>query len=479
MPRRTVLSLSVALLAACVPSYAFQPGDDGGPDATTGEDAAVDAPHAVDATADHAVLGDGGPPPSVDGAPPPLAVLSAGHSHTCVLRDAGTVVCWGDDSQNELGRGPANPDASDYRGAPVYGANDAGGVLSSASEVQSGYGYSCALVAGTPYCWGGNDSSMLGNNDQYTQRAAPVAVLSALNSQPLTGIQRLAVGRIAACAQTQGGHWLCWGDANAGQLTTDIAPSGGNVSQATEVPGLNGAIDVVMGYAHGCAINADRTVSCWGKDDYRQTGQPSTAICGTAPYTVTCQPHVSPVAGLSNVQALGLADNSSCALDLAGAVRCWGSFAAGELGTFDGDAGSGDAGSTCAESGDASAPCSEVPQLIALPRPAVSISGGEDWNGAAYCAVLDDGTLACWGSDASGELAINQTTSAPNPTPTKARDVNGPLTGVTVVASGDTHKCALLADGGLLCWGMTDPNQPDGRLGTVNISQPYAIPVAW
>jgi hypothetical protein len=67
------------------------------------------------------------------------------------------------------------------------------------------------------------------------------------------------------------------------------------------------------------------------------------------------------------------------------------------------------------------------------------------------CAVLADETVTCWGYNYYGQLgnATNNRTDTENPTPT----VVAGLAGVTQLAAGDTHTCAVLADETVTCWG--------------------------
>ena len=69
------------------------------------------------------------------------------------------------------------------------------------------------------------------------------------------------------------------------------------------------------------------------------------------------------------------------------------------------------------------------------------------------CAVLDDGSARCWGSNSDGRLGDETTTDRTTPVP-----VTG-LSGATAIAAGWRHTCALLADGTVTCWGY------GGRLG--------------
>ena len=63
------------------------------------------------------------------------------------------------------------------------------------------------------------------------------------------------------------------------------------------------------------------------------------------------------------------------------------------------------------------------------------------------CAALSDGTVQCWGSNASGQLGDGTTTNSSVPV-----TVSG-VTTASVVYTYDDYTCAGLTDGSYTCWG--------------------------
>ncbi|HXU03943.1 MAG TPA: hypothetical protein VN903_23435, partial [Polyangia bacterium] len=99
-------------------------------------------------------------------------------------------------------------------------------------------------------------------------------------------------------------------------------------------------------------------------------------------------------------------------------------------------------------------------------RKAVAAAGGFQF----ICVLGDDGAMACWGDNWSGELGMGMT-SAPRsclPEETGAANVVAlPAPAVAVGARGQSagggaHACALLASREVTCWGEND----SGQLGT-------------
>ncbi|MBK6971243.1 MAG: hypothetical protein IPH29_19590 [Candidatus Microthrix sp.] len=84
------------------------------------------------------------------------------------------------------------------------------------------------------------------------------------------------------------------------------------------------------------------------------------------------------------------------------------------------------------------------------------------------CALLADGGVSCWGFNGEGQLGNGTTTDSSVPVL-----VTG-ITDATAVAIGNSHSCALLADGGVSCWGRNDY----GLLGDgTTINSSVSIPV--
>jgi len=95
-----------------------------------------------------------------------VQVTVGGYTHTCALKQDGTVWCWGDNHSGKLGDGTTTD-----RYTPVLVQN-----LSGVVQVTGGYAHTCALKGdGTVWCWGQNYYGQLGDGTT-TQRLTPVQV---------------------------------------------------------------------------------------------------------------------------------------------------------------------------------------------------------------------------------------------------------------------------------------------------------------
>ncbi|CAM3714312.1 IPTL-CTERM sorting domain-containing protein [Paracidovorax anthurii] len=363
-------------------------------------------------------------PVTVSGLGSGVAAIAAGSSHTCAVTMAGAVRCWGDNTNGRLGDGSSTQSL-----IPVA----VSGLGSGATAIAAGNAHTCALTtAGAVRCWGANSNGQAGDGTISIQRNTPTAV-SGLGS----GVAAISARNSHTCAVTVAGAVLCWGNNPDGRLG-----DGSTTQSATPVAvsGLGAGVAAVSaGTSHSCALTTAGAVRCWGLNSNGQLGD-GTTTQRTTPVAVS---------GLgAGVVAIGPGANHTCALTTAGGVLCWGSNALGRLGD----------GTTT----DSLAPVA----VSGLGSGVVAIGSGNFHT----CALTTAGAVLCWGSNSNGQVG-NGVFSIQETTPVA---VSGLGSGVTAIAVGNFHTCALTTAGAVLCWGANF----DGRVGdgsTTNRNSPTPV----
>jgi alpha-tubulin suppressor-like RCC1 family protein len=263
----------------------------------------------------------------------------------------------------------------------------------------------------------------------------------------------LTAGFLHACALLEDGSVKCWGSNNHGQLGQgDTGPRGalpdsmGDALLPVSLGSGRTARQVAAGGYFSCALLDDGAVKCWGQNASGQLGHDTNIQYGDRPGQMGDALPVTALAGPRVVQlAAGL--NHACALHEDGTVRCWGANESGQLGQ-------GDAvgrGGTYA--------VGAVPDTRVSALPAVSLGGkalGVFARGNTSCALREDGSLACWGNNASGQLLVGNTANvgtSPAQMGSALVAANVGSSPVGQLALGPDHGCALLASGQVKCWG--------------------------
>lgn len=99
------------------------------------------------------------------------------------------------------------------------------------------------------------------------------------------------------------------------------------------------------------------------------------------------------------------------------------------------------------------APCTPAPADPRYLSNATQVVAGLGFS----CALLEDGSVTCWGSNNQGQLG-NVFTGALHPTPTAIGD-GGVLPRFVQIAAGDSFVCAIDAVGTIWCWGAGESGQ--------------------
>ncbi len=287
--------------------------------------------------------------------------------------------------------------------------------------------------------------------------AIPTGAAAEQASQPTSvAAGGLDVGAYHACALLPSASVRCWGYGADGALGYgDPRTIGDDETPAAAGPVELGAGRTSMalsaGSVHSCALLDDGTVRCWGFGGEGRLGYANTSGVGVEQPPGAVGPVDLGAGRTATAVTAGRAH--TCAVLDNGMVRCWGFGLDGRLGY-------GNTNSI----GDDETPGSVGPVRLGAGRTAKAITAGE----AHTCALLDDGTVRCWGANASGQLGYGNTTPVgDDETPDVTRPVNlGPERTAVAVSAGSFHTCALLDNASVRCWGFAG----NGQLGYGNIS---------
>lgn len=147
----------------------------------------------------------------------------------------------------------------------------------------------------------------------------------------------------STCEPTGDGRARCVrADPSDGGLRDAGTPDAAGTDAGSSCAGNHSARQLAVGALHACAIRDDDVVVCWGSNAYGQLGDGlgdgSFAAHGACPAAGDdCSPR--PVVALAQdgsplrASRIGAGGVTSCALDLAGHVQCWGQGGDGERGT--------------------------------------------------------------------------------------------------------------------------------------------------
>jgi E3 ubiquitin-protein ligase HERC3 len=414
----------------------------------------VTAEHAADAAGDGATS-DGGAPCG-DAACGAVRTVVTGGGDSCVIFADGRLKCWGANAYGQLGRGDDdNRGVAPGQMGPNLPSIDVGSGRTVRDVAVGGYHVCALLDTGQVKCWGANLFGALGSGDQMHRGNAANQMGDNMPAVDL-GTGRTAVGIVAGnlfnCALLDHGQVKCWGDNAQGELGIpgDTNHRGDNPGEmgdnlrAIDVGAGRTVVAIDAGTAHVCVLLDNAQIKCWGANYYGELGRGGVA----APVSDE-RAAVSLGTGRTAVAvAAGL--GASCALLDNGQVKCWGRNEIGQLGLGD----RRNRGDLAADMGD------NLPAIdLGAGRSARSIHAATEY----ACAVLNDGSIKCWGGNAYGQLGIGSTEQR-GPLPGQLGDNLPPIdvggTGaLQAFSAGAAHNCALYTGGRLACWGLNSAGQ--------------------
>ncbi|HSV39219.1 MAG TPA: fibronectin type III domain-containing protein [Nocardioidaceae bacterium] len=322
-------------------------------------------------------------------------MVSAGNTHTCGVKNVGTLWCWGVGHDGAGEGDPAIPSQV--------------GEASTWASVDASYSFSCALTtANALWCWGNNSQGQLGDGTTTTQ-PAPYEAL------PGTW-EAVATGTAHTCGVRSDGTLWCWGENSSAQLGDDTTTPR---DEPVQVGTGTTWVDVSAGQSHTCATDSDGNGWCWGSNGSGEHGTGDTSTHQT-PALVTLGPW----------SRLATGNQYTCGIKSAGSLWCWGYNAVGQVG--------GSGGGTTKS------------QVTAASTWSAVTTGGEH-----ACGIATDKSLFCWGLNLYGQVGGGPDVPAFPAPPTEV----APGSEWRAVGAGTYHSCGVKTDGSAWCWGRNDSGQ--------------------
>ncbi|RLT29548.1 MAG: hypothetical protein DWI54_07535, partial [Chloroflexi bacterium] len=328
-------------------------------------------------------------------------------------------------------------------------------------QITTGLSHSCAILTdGMVKCWGYNANGELGLGDTSSRgtdaddmgvNLAAIDLGTGSDGVKFTA-KALSGGDSHTCAILSDDSLKCWGLNASGQLGIGNLLSKGDArnEMGNNLPKVNlgtgkTAKFVSAGVAHTCAILNDDTLKCWGANTSGQLGYGDT-VALSAPSAA-----VVPFENGRTVRAVSAGIAHTCVILDGNSVHCWGNNADGQLGL---------------ENATALNAPSANPVNLGADLTATQISSRGDHS----CAILNDGSVKCWGNNLKGQLGQNNANSLLANIGTAADQMGDNLPAITLgdgrtalsittsnlATAGSSsfgNTCVILDDYTVKCWG--------------------------
>jgi len=335
--------------------------------------------------------------------------ISGGYKHSCGLLSNGSIMCWGLNTDGQIGDGTT----TSPRKNPVF-VNTTESFVS----IAGGIYHTCGLLSnGSMMCWGRNSNGQIGDGTTTTPRKNPVFVNTTESFVSITA------GSYHTCGLLSNGSMMCWGYNNYGQIGDGTENE--DRLNPVFVNSTESFVSITAGNAHTCGLLSNGSMMCWGRNNYGQIGNGSASADVLNPVFVNSTDSFVSITG---------GDYHNCGLLENGSMMCWGR-------NTDGQIGNGSAGGNALN-----------PVFVNTTESFVSITGGESHT----CSLLSNGSSMCWGRNDEGQIGDGTNgTDRLNPVFVNTTESFVSITGV------GQHTCGLLSNGSSMCWGYNS----DGQIG--------------
>lgn len=307
-------------------------------------------------------------------------------------------------------------------------------------KLVAGGSHTCAILHdGSLKCWGQNTSGQLGqgNTDTIGDDELPSSAMAINFGQKVVDA---AAGLSHTCVLLEDQTVKCFGDNSRGQLGlghTDNIGDNETADTFASVPLGTAVKSIYAGTRFNCALLINQEVKCWGENNFGQLGYGHTDNLGDDE-------------DLSSYGNLALGDDviqmdistisyHTCAvLKSSNSLKCWGLNNQGQLGHGHTD-----------NLGDDETPDSYG--TVAFGNEVLQIATGASHT----CALSSGQQVRCWGANSVGQTGFgSNTTIGDDEAADSAPYLDFDGADISMVATGNTHTCAIGTDDSLHCFGL-------------------------
>lgn len=371
--------------------------------------------------------------------------VETGGNHTCALHRDGSVRCWGQNNFGQLGQGTSESLGDNE---PVSSI-EALVFEERVTQITAGGFHTCALLeSGNIRCWGRNDRGQLGLGDTLNR-----GILEKATELPVVSLGGQAVGVYAGtshtCAILDDQTVRCWGRNANGELGVGTTTNIGDVDMPSDHAALDFGKDIIKldissVSSHTCALFADNSAKCWGRNDVGQLGLGVTDSKGddelaTSLNDISVDLSAKPI-------YITTGNFHSCVLLDSQDMKCWGANSYGQLGYL----------------GVSSIGANDLPSDHAPVNFGISIKAVAASN-LGTCVLTAANGIKCWGDNRFGQTGIKSPdTIGDDFDITTLEDVDFSGIEMDSIVGGTSHYCGLSkGDGRIICWG----DNRQGQLG--------------
>lgn len=211
-----------------------------------------------------------------------VAQVAVGGAHTCAMLSADVVKCWGENDAGQLGFPSKERKFGLY---PFTRTPTTVPDLADVAQLTVASRYTCAAhLDGTVSCWGNNGEGQLGFPFADCRDDSPMCVMTPSRVPGVDDAVQIAAAGTHTCVRRRDGTVACWGRNTDGELgfPSDSACVGGVIGCGTPhlVRDIHDATDLAVGDRHTCTLLADGAVRCWGSNCFGQLGEGTATVCG-------------------------------------------------------------------------------------------------------------------------------------------------------------------------------------------------------